>query len=101
MRTLILLSLILCCIIPVHSSMKLLVQNIQKKPGLATSLWNQHSPDIFLAQEIYIDSEKRAPDASFTSGQGYGTAIYSQLPVSNIRQIFSPYAELLPTIRKK
>jgi hypothetical protein len=37
--------------------MKLLVQNLQKRSGLASDLTSQYEPDIVLAQEISWDSE--------------------------------------------
>mmetsp|Transcript_202 Transcript_202/g.220 ORF Transcript_202/g.220 Transcript_202/m.220 type:complete len:240 (-) Transcript_202:272-991(-) len=82
--------------------MKVVVQNLQKKNGLATVLVETHKPDVMLLQEININSENEEMlFSSNTSIRGYGTAIYSKEPVSRITQIQSPYAEFGGFIFKK
>mmetsp|Transcript_3403 Transcript_3403/g.4550 ORF Transcript_3403/g.4550 Transcript_3403/m.4550 type:complete len:214 (+) Transcript_3403:95-736(+) len=94
--------------------MKVLIQNLQKKPGLATELLLEHSPDVMLAQEIDFLSEKNHSDdnangsyAHNTSKLGYGTAIHSSdrnkncHPITDIHLIDSPYTEFGGLIRKK
>ena len=61
--------------------MKIIVQNLPKKPGLASRLVAENSPDILLAQEINLSSESPAFQNSISknvSRQGYGTAIYAK-----------------------
>ena len=82
------------------------VQNLQKKAGLATKIIETFNhPDVFLAQEINLQSESEASfPASYVSRRGYGTAIYAKngsTDLSNIRRIASPHSEHLWTIVKK
>eukprot|EP00903_Cladosiphon_okamuranus_P009945 g9438.t1 len=73
--------------------MKILVQNLQKKAGLATTLVEQYDPDIMLAQEFGSASES-IETVNNTSRLGYGTAIYSRTAtLTNIRRVTSPHAE--------
>jgi endonuclease/exonuclease/phosphatase (EEP) superfamily protein YafD len=81
--------------------MKVLVQNLQKRDGLATELFEEHDPDVMLLQEINLHSEKHNFPASNVSRMGYGTAIGSKLEVTNIKFVQSPYAEFGGMIRKK
>lgn len=83
--------------------MKLLIQNLQKIPGLATDLIQQYEPDIMLAQEINISSENSENfEAHNTSKLGYGTAIYSRdETLTDIKLVDSPYAEFGGFIYKK
>lgn len=88
--------------------MKILIQNLQKQPGLATSLLREYDPDVMLAQEINLRSENSAVnDLSFhlarnTSKFGYGTAIFSKRKLENVKLVESPYAEFgMPMMRKK
>jgi endonuclease/exonuclease/phosphatase (EEP) superfamily protein YafD len=81
-----------------------IVQNLQKKPGLASGIIASTQPDVFLAQEINLESEKKASfPASYVSRRGYGTAIHAKTGsnISNIRRISSPHPEHLWTIVKK
>jgi endonuclease/exonuclease/phosphatase (EEP) superfamily protein YafD len=81
-----------------------IVQNLQKKPGLASKIIASTQPDVFLAQEINLESEKKASfPASNVSRLGYGTAIHAKTSsnISNIRRISSPHPEHLRTIVKK
>lgn len=85
-------------------SLAILVQNLQKKPGLAGALAARHSPDVMLAQEINLFSEDAAMfgDAHYTSRMGYGTAISCSSAVpTHVRRVMSPVAELGGFIRKK
>ena len=82
--------------------MKVLVQNLQKRNGLATQLFEEHHhPDVMLVQEINIYSETCNFTASNVSKRGYGTAIGSEFEMSNIKYVESPYAEVGGFIRKK
>jgi endonuclease/exonuclease/phosphatase (EEP) superfamily protein YafD len=81
--------------------MKILVQNLQKRDGLATELFEEKDPDVMLLQEINLHSEKHGFPASNVSRMGYGTAIGSKFEFSNIKHVQSPYAEFGGTIRKK
>jgi endonuclease/exonuclease/phosphatase (EEP) superfamily protein YafD len=96
--------------------MKIVVQNLQKIPGLASQLVREHGePDILLVQEISLSPEeetffqkKHYDGAHNTSRLGYGTAIYgrngnssSSSSLSNIRLLESPHAEVGGWIRKK
>jgi endonuclease/exonuclease/phosphatase family metal-dependent hydrolase len=84
-----------------RQAMKILVQNLQKRNGLATELFEEHDPDLMLLQEINIHSETHSFPASNVSSMGYGTAIESKFDVTNIKYIQSPYAELGGIIYKK
>jgi endonuclease/exonuclease/phosphatase (EEP) superfamily protein YafD len=79
-----------------------LIQNLQKIKGLATKLINEQNPDVMLAQEINLNSES---DSDFhthnTSSLGFGTAIWSKMPITNIKLVESPYAEFGGIIYKK
>jgi endonuclease/exonuclease/phosphatase (EEP) superfamily protein YafD len=87
--------------------MKVLIQNLQKKQGLASHLIQEYEPDVMLAQEINLPSEEEDQSplcpykASNTSYLGFGTAIYSKTPITNIRTINSPYHEFGGFIRKR
>ena len=81
--------------------MKIVVQNLAKKAGLATKLVEQYQPDVLLAQEFNLSSESLDTDHN-TSRLGYGTAIYSRTPiVTNVRKVTSPNAEIGGFIFKK
>jgi len=87
-----------------EGSFTVLVQNLQKKPGLAGALIAQHAPDVMLAQEISLSSEDPAQfgDAHNTSRMGYGTAIHdSSGAPANVRRVESPVAEFGGFVRKK
>lgn len=85
--------------------MKVLVQNLQKKSNLASELFDKYNyPDVILAQEINLGSETKKDilKAHNTSNlTGYGTAIGTQLEVSNVKLVNSPYPEFGGTIYKK
>lgn len=83
------------------TAMKVLVQNLQKRDGLATELFEEHDPDLMLAQEINLHSETYSFPASNVSSMGYGTAIGSKFQVTNIKLVRSPYAEFGGIIYKK
>lgn len=81
--------------------MKILVQNLEKKAGLATKLVEQYQPDILLAQEFSVSSES-IDTVNNTSRLGYGTAIYSRTAaITNVRSVTSPHAEFGGFIFKK
>ena len=81
---------------------KVLVQNLQKIKGLGTELINEHNPDVMLAQEINLNSESDSDfHAHNTSSLGFGTAIWSKSPITNIQLVESPYAEFGGFIHKK
>ena len=81
--------------------MKVLVQNLHKRSGLATQLVQDHQPDVLLAQEINLFSEL-VNVACNTSRLGYGTALYASHGTwTNIRQVQSPHAEMGGIVRKK
>ena len=86
--------------------MKIVVQNLQKRSGLAGKLVDQYEPDLFLAQEINLPSEKSTyhfDKASYTSSLGFGTAVYARdsSKLSNVRRVKSPHAEFGGSIHKK
>ena len=86
--------------------MRIVIQNLQKQPGLAGRLIFAHSADahpvdVFLAQEISIGSEPQFREAHFTSKMGYGTAVYCRCGATDVRRIVSPTAELGGFIKKK
>ena len=82
--------------------MKVLIQNLQKRSLLATQLFEEHNPDVMLAQEINLHSETRVFPASNVSSMGYGTAISSKSgELENIKCVRSPHAEFGGTIHKK
>mmetsp|Transcript_22361 Transcript_22361/g.40356 ORF Transcript_22361/g.40356 Transcript_22361/m.40356 type:complete len:200 (+) Transcript_22361:63-662(+) len=82
--------------------MRVLVQNLQKRSGLATELFNEHDcPEVMLVQEINLNSESYSFQASSVSSMGYGTAIGSKFDVSNVTSVLSPYAEFGGIIHKK
>lgn len=82
--------------------MKVLVQNLQKRAGLATKLFEEHDPDVMLAQEINLRSETFHFQATNVSRIGYGTAIGSKrLQVTNVKCVQSPHAEIGGFVRKK
>ncbi len=83
-------------------SLIVVVQNLEKKSGLASAIIDKYNPDIVLAQEISISSEVVKFQALSVSRRGYGTAIYSkQKDLSNVRTVLSPHAENIPFIVKK
>ena len=87
--------------------MKVVVQNLHKIAGLASDLLvDQYDPDVLLAQEINLRTEKAASRhyniAHNTSrSQGYGTAIFGKNELSNVKLVSSPHAEFGGTIVKK
>mmetsp|Transcript_29534 Transcript_29534/g.53575 ORF Transcript_29534/g.53575 Transcript_29534/m.53575 type:complete len:204 (+) Transcript_29534:224-835(+) len=81
--------------------MKVLIQNLQKKEGLATQLSATYDPDVLLVQEINLTSETSPFPANNVSSMGYGTAIGSRFELSNIQTILSPYSECGGFIHKK
>jgi len=81
--------------------MKIVVQNLQKKHGLASKLIDELQPDVFLAQEVNLSSETRIFQAHSTSRMGYGTAIHSKGTLRRIQSITSPHAEFGGFIYKK
>lgn len=86
--------------------MKVLIQNLQKRSGLATDLLNEHDPDVMLAQEISITYERNHYDDKYyahnTSSLGYGTAIYSKgHDIRKVKLVEAPCSEFVGTIRKK
>jgi endonuclease/exonuclease/phosphatase (EEP) superfamily protein YafD len=84
--------------------MKVLIQNLQKKQALASQLIQEYEPDVMLAQEINLSSEDQplCPyyQASNISFLGFGIAIYSKTPITNIKTINSPFPEFGGFIRK-
>lgn len=82
---------------------KIVVQNLQKRPGLASQLLDDYSPDFMLVQEINLHSiDKESFPVNFVSKQGYGTAIHSKdQQLTNIRRVQSPHAEFGGFIYKK
>jgi len=88
------------------TAVRIVVQNLQKRANLGSDLIAQYKPDFFLAQEINLFSEhgQFLEEASYTSRNGYGTAIYSgkaENPLSCFHRVESPYAETGGFIRKK
>jgi len=97
--------------------MKIVVQNLQKRSGLASRLIEENDPDIFLAQEINLLSEKEEYEfdkACYTTdiwyGFGYyrhGTAMYArknsdgESPISNVRRVECPHSEFAWMVTKK
>eukprot|EP00566_Odontella_aurita_P021869 CAMPEP_0113542680 /NCGR_PEP_ID=MMETSP0015_2-20120614/9744_1 /TAXON_ID=2838 /ORGANISM="Odontella" /LENGTH=236 /DNA_ID=CAMNT_0000442769 /DNA_START=362 /DNA_END=1072 /DNA_ORIENTATION=- /assembly_acc=CAM_ASM_000160 len=87
--------------------LKVVIQNLQKRGGLASRLISEQKPDVLLAQEISLHTEdtslfNKTSSASFTSRAGYGTAIYCRGgKISDVRKISSPHAETGGFIRKK
>ena len=81
--------------------MKVLVQNLQKKGGLATELFQDYDPDVMILQEINLKSETHDFPANYVSRMGYGTAIGSKFNQNNITFVQSPYAEFGGIIHKK
>jgi endonuclease/exonuclease/phosphatase (EEP) superfamily protein YafD len=88
-----------------HRKMRIIVQNLQKQPSLATDLVKQFQPDMMLLQEINLYSEDNQPSfsAHFVSDKrGFGTAICSNTTIpTNVRHVPSPHAELGGFIYKK
>lgn len=86
-------------------TMRVVVQNLQKRAGLATRLVELHDPDVFLAQEINEFSEALPSDSTeyYTSKRGgFGTAVYSKHGgLTTIRRVSSPHAEFGGFITKK
>lgn len=86
--------------------MRVIVQNVQKRPGLASSLIREHKPDVLLAQEINLKTEDKSlfeTAAHSTSKMGFGTAVYGRGPTSLTDMILvnSPHAETGWLIVKK
>ena len=80
--------------------LKVVVQNLEKKSGLAGALVRQHEPDVMLAQEISLRSEDSGLfPARHTSRAGFGTAIHGE--VTDVRLVTSPHAEVGGFIYKK
>ena len=80
------------------------IQNLQKKAGLAGGLMREHSPDLLLAQEISLTTEDASlvGEAHHTSRMGYGTAIGTKgLGLSNVHRVTSPVPEIGGFIKKK
>lgn len=85
----------------IEFAMKVVVQNLAKTAGLATTLVELHQPDVLLAQEFNLSSES-IDTVNNTSRLGYGTAIYSRAAeVTNVRKVASPNAEFGGFIFKK
>ncbi|CAM9464740.1 unnamed protein product [Ectocarpus fasciculatus] len=81
--------------------MKVVVQNLEKKAGLATRLVEQYQPDILLAQELNRSSEQ-IDTVSNLSRLGFGTGIYSRAAaITNVRRVTSPHAEIGGFVFKK
>ena len=81
--------------------MKVLVQNLQKRAGLATRLSTKYKPDVSLVQEINFNSETYPFEASTLSSMGYGTAIGSSSELNEIKHVKSPHKETGGFIVKK
>lgn len=89
--------------------MRVIIQNLQKREGLASELIEKLQPvDILLGQEINWFSEPiesfQHHSVEFVSRQGYGTVIYvasQKTSIKNIRQVKSPHAEFGGFIYKK
>jgi endonuclease/exonuclease/phosphatase family metal-dependent hydrolase len=88
--------------------MKVVIQNLQKIPGLASQLVGQQNCDLMLVQEINYPSEEQTLRtenyhvARYTSQwKGYGTAILASKELSNIKRVPSPHAETGGFIVKK
>lgn len=82
--------------------MKILIQNLNKKKGLATKLVKEYQPDIMLAQEINLRSESINTVSNTSSRLGYGTAIYSHTAeITNVKKVNSPNSEFGGFIYKK
>lgn len=86
--------------------MKIVIQNLQKRSGLASRLVDDNTPDILLAQEINFSTEHtafRKSTVTNTSKLGYGTAIYAKevSALSNIHCVRSPHAEIGGFVFKK
>ncbi|CBJ30680.1 conserved unknown protein [Ectocarpus siliculosus] len=80
---------------------KIVVQNLEKKAGLATRLVEQYQPDILLAQELNRSSEE-IDTVSNLSRLGFGTGIYSRAAtITNVRRVTSPHAEIGGFVFKK
>jgi len=82
-------------------TMKILVQNLQKRDNLATELFEEHDPDMMLLQEINLPSETHDFPASNVSSLGYGTAIGGKFEVTGIKFVRSPHSEFGGIIHKK
>jgi len=82
-------------------SVVILVQNLQKKPGLASSVVHMYRPNVALVQEINDSSEEPIFAAKSVSKRGYGTAIYAKEGVENVKTVLSPHAETGGLIYKK
>ncbi|KAL9184793.1 hypothetical protein ACHAXT_012763 [Thalassiosira profunda] len=81
--------------------MKVLVQNLQKRAGLATELSDKYNPDVFLAQEINLNSETYPFPANNVSSMSFGTAIGGKFELSDIKKVTSPWKEFGGFICKK
>ncbi|CAN0414090.1 unnamed protein product, partial [Ectocarpus sp. 8 AP-2014] len=80
---------------------KIVVQNLEKKAGLATRLVEQYQPDILLAQELNRSSEE-IDTVNNLSSLGFGTGIYSRAAtITNVRRVTSPHAEIGGFVFKK
>ena len=85
--------------------MKVLIQNLEKRSGLATQLVEEHKPEIVLVQEINLSSERcNFPAYNVSKRSGYGTAIGStsnEFEITNIMRVLSPHAEVGGFMYKK
>ncbi|KAL7534244.1 hypothetical protein ACHAXR_005753 [Thalassiosira sp. AJA248-18] len=81
--------------------MKVLIQNLQKREGLATDLSKTYGPDVMLVQEINLNSEADRFAANNVSSRGYGTAIESKFDLTNVKKVQSPFSEFGGFICKK
>lgn len=81
-------------------SITIIVQNMEKKAGLAGRVAAQFTPDVMLVQEIDMSTEDEEQFVHYTSTLGYGTAIRCGKPL-NVRRVKSPKAEAGGFIKKK
>lgn len=85
--------------------MKVLIQNLQKRPGLATKLYEEHKPNILMVQELNYHTERSglfpAKKLIGIGKSGYGTAIGSEYTIANIKKVIAPYPEIGGLIRKR
>eukprot|EP00560_Eucampia_antarctica_P006295 CAMPEP_0197824884 /NCGR_PEP_ID=MMETSP1437-20131217/2085_1 /TAXON_ID=49252 ORGANISM="Eucampia antarctica, Strain CCMP1452" /NCGR_SAMPLE_ID=MMETSP1437 /ASSEMBLY_ACC=CAM_ASM_001096 /LENGTH=296 /DNA_ID=CAMNT_0043424689 /DNA_START=134 /DNA_END=1024 /DNA_ORIENTATION=+ len=90
------------------NTLNVVVQNLEKRSGLASNIIEKMNPDLFLAQEISLHAEPiKFQAASVSKRSGYGTAIYAakkkgrQCQLTDIRTVLSPHAENIPFMVKK
>eukprot|EP00592_Proboscia_alata_P018640 CAMPEP_0194407682 /NCGR_PEP_ID=MMETSP0176-20130528/5671_1 /TAXON_ID=216777 /ORGANISM="Proboscia alata, Strain PI-D3" /LENGTH=313 /DNA_ID=CAMNT_0039207423 /DNA_START=166 /DNA_END=1107 /DNA_ORIENTATION=+ len=74
---------------------RVLVQNLQKIPALATELMEEYKPDVMLAQEINFYSETNLGGFSVIniSSMGYGTAIISNEQITDVNKVHAPHPD--------